>query len=158
MTNTFKINHVEFPDITMEYAIDMARDYVLNNNRPAYLSVKMKNGQWLALATYAPIAPGSMMDYHEVPNDPDSPIVPQVNVDILWGPATDEIVRKMVAYPDADGNYRLFINGKKDKRGRVFAGCRAQHFTPKNDVQQWFENMKDHGFFPYVDKLVFATI
>lgn len=156
--NTFKINNMEFADTTMQYAIDMARDYVLRNNRPAILSARKKNGSRLPLATYSPIAPGAMMEYHENPGDTDSPIVPQVNVDIIFGPVTDQIVRKMVAYPDSDGNYRLFINGKKDPKKRVFTGLRAIHFTPKNDVSSWFENMKDHGFFPYVDKLVFAEI
>lgn len=157
-TNDFKLNNMEFADLTMEKAIEISRDYVLRNHRPAVLSVKKANGSWLALATYSPIDNGALMEYHENPGDPDSPIVPQVNVDILFGPVTDQVVKKMVAYPDSDGNYRLFINGKKDPRGRVFTGLRTIHFTQKNDVTCWFENMKQHGFFPFVDKLVFANL
>lgn len=83
----FRFNDHVMSPMTMEKAIDLCRERALYDDELTVLYVKKKNGNFLRLATYAPL-PRNMWEHYKLnPGDPDDKrLVPQVDVELAYIP------------------------------------------------------------------------
>ena len=148
----------------MEEAVDKARNMCLDEGKVCALAVLNNGGTRTDLALYSPIKVGNWEDYRQDPSDKDSPLVPQVCVELHLKhertnpPRTiDAILHK--GPTKGKDFYTLKINGKPDPANRTFQGAMQEgHRTARQDLETWFQNMKDHGFFPLVKEIKYQTL
>lgn len=164
-TYTFRFNGTDVPGLTMQEAIDSARHECLDNGRSVRLYVKNNGGSWTELALYSPIKPSAWEKFYNEPNDKDSGIIPQVNVDLRFKHSVKNPPYKIdaILHPGkkkkSDDTYTIRINGRKDPLNRVFCSSTIDGSrTAKEDLETWFKNMKDHGFYPLVDHINYANL
>ena len=81
-TNTFQFNGTISKPMTMEQAIDTARNRVLKFNQTVTLKVQTMRGKWITLATYRPLPKSKQQAYYNDGKDKESGIVPQLDVEL----------------------------------------------------------------------------
>lgn len=83
----FRFNDHVMSPMTMEKAIDLCRERALYDDEMTVLYVKKKNGNFLRLATYAPLPRQNWEKYYIDPHNPDDKrLVPQVDVELEYIP------------------------------------------------------------------------
>ena len=144
-THTFRLNNIQYSDITMEEAISISRSRVEKYGTTVTLSVRGKSGKFIRLGTY----------YPGPRKEPWEKVSVQLSVPSIY--EIQEPITSITAVPRADGALKvkalvLLFNKKPDPLNRVFIGSNITgSHTPGEDVNTWFENMKDNHLFPDVD-------
>ena len=161
MKHTFLFNGIEVPNLTMDEAINCARERVINNGKAVVLKVRTNAGSWLMLGTYAPVAK-DLWEYHENQDDMKSPLIPVVCAEpAMPTSGSQRAIRtiKAVFMPGktkSEDKYRLIIGGKPDPLNREFCCNPKTHVAAIKDLQEWFKTMKRAGYYPLVEAITFA--
>ena len=117
--DTFRINSMEQPGITMDEAIAQARKSVLESKLPVSLWVRNMVGRFILLATYAPVSKTAWKYKTE-----SGERIPVVNVQLTTAGRPEKPVHRLEAVYEKDrkgeDSFRLLIDGEPDPCNRVF--------------------------------------